>query len=429
VFVCVEAPTELRNFPPCSLLNNAPLKKQSPNNQSINNEPTNPMKVPTILSLASVAAAIFLSTPVADARTWTSSDGSKTFSGELRTYDPGTGAVGVTLTNGKKMTFKQDKLSEEDIAYLKKNGAKTSGSSARIKKSIPEVLPDPDPAAAGPDKKKPIKVYFLSGQSNMCGEGRPATLLPLATSDEKFGYLVDDAGKWHTRNDVHHIYYVMDKQTYNGPLNVGGRFGPELGIGHILGYYHDEQVLLIKGACGNRSLGFDFLPPSSRKRLGKPMTADKGWYGGISYDRYVKSAKNVLENLDQFVPGYDGQGYEMAGFFWWQGHKDKGMKKSEYQELLGELINDFRTDFEAPEKTPFVVATVAFGGKNLGPWEGVFKAQMAISKDAEFKGNVGSVDIRDIGGGGAHYGNNGATYLKVGDRMGRAMAKLLNGEE
>ena len=99
------------------------------------------MKALTILSLASVAAAIFLSTPVADARTWTSSDGSKTFSGELLSYDPGTGAVGVTLTNGKKMTFKQDKLSEEDIAYLKKNGAKTSGSSARIKKPSQNMAP------------------------------------------------------------------------------------------------------------------------------------------------------------------------------------------------------------------------------------------------------------------------------------------------
>ena len=56
------------------------------------------------------------------------------------------------------------------------------------------------------------------------------------------------------------------------------------------------------------------------------------------------------------------------------------------------------------------------------------EAQMAISKRPEFKGNAASVDIRDIGGGGAHYGDSGATYAKVGDRMGRAMAKLLQGE-
>jgi len=291
---------------------------------------------------------------------------------------------------------------------------------------IPEKLPDPDQKPS--DTKKPVKVYFMSGQSNMCGEGRPGTLKPLATGDEKFAYLVDDAGNWTVRNDVHYIYYCMDKRYNDGPLIVDRRFGPELGIGHVLGYYHDEVVLLIKGACGNRSLGFDFLPPSSRKRLGTPEPKPgAGWYAGISYDRYVKSAKGVLADLKGNLPGYNGQGYEMAGFFWWQGHKDKGMAKEKYEQLLAELIKDFRKDFDAPKDTPFVLATVGFNGRNLGPWEGVFNAQMAVSdpkQHPEFKGNVGSVDICDMGGGGTHYANNGATYAKVGDAMGRAMAEL-----
>ena len=56
------------------------------------------------------------------ARTWTSADGAKTFEGELLSYDPATGAVGVTLTSGKAMRFSQDKLSEADIAFLKEQG-------------------------------------------------------------------------------------------------------------------------------------------------------------------------------------------------------------------------------------------------------------------------------------------------------------------
>lgn len=357
----------------------------------------------------------------------TSADGSKTFEAELQTFDADAGTVRVTLPNGRRMAFKQDKLSAEDIAWLKINGNRPASGSGGGGNEILEVLPAPDDKA--PDTTKPVKVYFLSGQSNMCGEGRPATLKPLATEDEKFSYLLDDEGQWTVRNDVHYIYYVMDKRTADGPLKVGNRFGPELGIGHVLGHYHDEVVLLIKGACGNRSLGHDFLPPSSRKRLNS--ATDGAWPAGTSYDRYVKSAKAVLDDLEGNLPGYKGQGYEMAGFFWWQGHKDRGMPKKEYEELLAELITDFRADFNAPEKTPFVLATVAFDGKNLGPWEGVFDAQMAVSnpkKHPEFEGNVASVDIRDIGGGGAHYGNNGATYAKVGDRMGRAMAKLLEGE-
>ena len=289
---------------------------------------------------------------------------------------------------------------------------------------IPAVLPKPDNKA--PDTTKPVKVFFMSGQSNMCGMGKPDSLKPLATSDEKFAYLVDDTGKWTVRNDVHYIYHVMDKRYTSAPLTVFSHVGPEVGIGHVLGYCNDEMVLLIKGACGNRSLGYDFMPPTSRKRLGK-SSADGGWYAGTSYDRYVKHAKEVLANLKDNLPGYKGQGYEMAGLFWWQGHKDKGMAKEEHEKLLAELVTDLRAEFKAP-KAPFVLATVGFNGRNLGPWSGVFEAQMAISdpkRHPEFAGNVASVDIRDMGGGGYHYGRNGGTYAKVGDAMGRAMAEML----
>ncbi len=302
--------------------------------------------------------------------------------------------------------------------------AATSLVSPANAKDIPAELPKPDNKP--PDTTKPVKVYFLSGQSNMCGMGRADSLKPLATSDAKFAYLIDDKGNWTVRNDVHYIYYVMDKREKDGQLTVFNRIGPEVGIGHVLGYYHDEVVLLIKGACGNRSLGWDFMPPTSRKRLGKAST-DGGWYAGTSYDRYVKHAKSVLADLEGNLPGYKGQGYEMAGIFWWQGHKDKGMAQEMYEQLLAELIQDLRADFKAPD-APFVVATVGFSGRNLGPWKGVFDAQMAISdpkRHPKFAGNVASVDIRDMGGGGYHYGNNGATYTKVGDAMGRAMAKLL----
>jgi hypothetical protein len=296
-----------------------------------------------------------------------------------------------------------------------------AGALASAVAQVPEILPDPDNRP--PNMAKPVKVYFLSGQSNMCGMGRQESLRPLPAADEKFGYLVDDQGNWTVRNDVHHIYYVMDDRKIDAPLTVHDRIGPELGIGHVLGTYHDEMVLLIKAACGNRSLGYDFRPPSARKRIGEDDNG-KGWYAGISYDRYVGHGKAVMADIANNLPGYKGQGFELAGIFWWQGHKDRGMPKDQYEELLAELIRDMRKDFNAPN-AKFVVATVAFNGHNLGPWQGVWEAQMGISQRPEFAGNVASVDIRDIGGGGFHYGDNGATYAKVGDRMGRAMAGLL----
>lgn len=55
------------------------------------------------------------------ARTWTSKDGSKTFEGVLKSYDPASGEVGVTQTNGRMIKFHQDKLSAADITFLKEH--------------------------------------------------------------------------------------------------------------------------------------------------------------------------------------------------------------------------------------------------------------------------------------------------------------------
>lgn len=92
------------------------------------------------------AALALLLLAGAQARTWTSADGTKTFEGELHSYDPATGKLAVKLPNGKEMKFQQDKLSADDIAFLKENGKQTaaSPSSSGSVKGLPDVLPDPD---------------------------------------------------------------------------------------------------------------------------------------------------------------------------------------------------------------------------------------------------------------------------------------------
>lgn len=57
------------------------------------------------------------------ARTWTSSDGTKTFQGDLKSYDSATGKVTVMLTSGKQLTFPKDKLSADDIKFLEEQSA------------------------------------------------------------------------------------------------------------------------------------------------------------------------------------------------------------------------------------------------------------------------------------------------------------------
>ena len=65
--------------------------------------------------------AIALSGAIAStvsARTWTSADGSKSFEGEIRSYDASTKTVSV-LISGRVLAFQEEKLSDADATFLK----------------------------------------------------------------------------------------------------------------------------------------------------------------------------------------------------------------------------------------------------------------------------------------------------------------------
>lgn len=118
------------------------------------------MKSPTQLlrrSLLLAAVSCFILGD-ASARTWTSADGTRTFEGDLKTYDPATGTVAV-ISNGKSMVFTQDKLSSKDLDFLKdiqflmENGTKmeapaTSTASAASEVNV-KALPDVWPPTGG----------------------------------------------------------------------------------------------------------------------------------------------------------------------------------------------------------------------------------------------------------------------------------------
>jgi len=291
-------------------------------------------------------------------------------------------------------------------------------------------------------KRYPIRIIYFKGgsaafwleQVDLEGKGDLETV---TKKDKKFPYLLDESGKWTVRNDV---YFQEARLTAGGrgcPLSAtanGRSIGPELGFGYVMGTFHDEQVLLIKTAQGNRSLGFDFRPPSSGR------TQPDNDFEGAEYRLTVKGVRETLQKIDKIVPGYKGQGYEMAGFVWFQGHKDKDSTKEEYAKHLVNLINDLRKEFNAP-KMPVVVATIGFNGYRLndGPWKGVWEAQMAVGdpkQHPQFAGTVASVDTRDFWreveesprGQDYHYNRNAETYMLVGEAVGRAMVRLLGGQ-
>ena len=372
--------------------------------------------------------AAFLLVLGVQARTWTSADGSKTFEGELKSYDAASGKVSVTLPNGKRMNFTQDKLSEEDIAWLKKNGGRSGGGSSTEIGELPDELPDPDGKPA--DMSKPVQVYILLGQSNMVGAGKPGKLQGIA--EKKYPYLVDDAGGWTVRKDVRNVFVLCSgnapaKDYKNEWMTISGNIGPEIGIGHHVGHVTDAPILILKSCCGNRSLGYDLLPPSA---AGYEGNKKGGWYAGCQYDGDVAAAKKVLKNLDKYYPG--AKKYEVAGFFWWQGDKDmrNAAHVEKYEENLIHLIKSLRKDFDAPDAKS---VTASLGQTKKGSTRGdgkILDAMEAVAKsdDSELKGKVAFVYSHPLSKGGSssgHYGGNPETYMNVGEAMGKSMVELL----
>jgi alpha-galactosidase len=145
-----------------------------------------------------------------------------------------------------------------------------------------------------------------------------------------------------------------------------------------------------------------------------------------------------LKNFDTKFPDWKDRGFEIAGFVWWQGHKDQGsaVYAQRYEQNLVHLIKALREDFKAPD-APFAIATIGFGGWDMaGDAVTVANAQLAVSgengKYPEFKGNVKTIEIRDFWRAAEispqnqdfHYNQNAETYMLVGEALGRGMIEL-----
>jgi methionine-rich copper-binding protein CopC len=335
--------------------------------------------------------------------------------------------------------------------------------SAAIKPNIPYPLPAPD--ATPPATNKPVKVYILSGQSNMVGQGdigplgTAGTLATLSQAENKFPNLrngtVLDAAGYSIRNDV--WYRGVIAATGNDKLKVGQggsttAIGPELGFGHVMGYHHDEPVLVLKSSQGGRALGWDFLPPGSVQYpvagttyagygdspgswpTGTTPVPTASFYGGYQYDQCflrkadwapagaanpaVTNAASVLDNWqnDYAGPGkpFEGMTFEIAGFAWFQGWNDglsgTAAYANRYEVNMAQFIRQIRAYYESrypgkiKPKAPFVIATAAFEGwdeayLNQYPTRrAVINAQLAVSSDAvkypDFVGNVKTMEAR-----------------------------------
>jgi len=304
-------------------------------------------------------------------------------------------------------------------------------------------------------KKVPFKISYFNKQANGLGWivrlDVPGALSTMVKFKGMYPYLIDENRQWKARDDV--WYRGVVTAVGNRPLGVaGGRIGPEIGFGHTVGNHIDEPVLILKTSQGNRSLSWDFLTPGSKRFEygGKiyagykesPLSWDKGtkpepinWYAGKQYDDCFGAAHEVLDNFDKQFPHWKGRGYEIEGFAWWQGDKDRYVEAHavQYEKNLVRLIQTLRQEFKAP-KAKFVVATLGQTPKDAPPSNDklILDAQLAVDgttgKYPEFKGNVSTVYTHPLSQGGAsnsHYNGNAQTYMDVGVAMGEAMVELL----
>ncbi len=267
-------------------------------------------------------------------------------------------------------------------------------------------LPASVQAAEG---RKPVKVFILAGQSNMEGKAKVSLLDYQAQQPdtrELFKHLRKD-DRWIVRDDV--WIKFLDRK---GKLTVGYGspkcIGPELEFGRVVGDRYAEQVLLIKTAWGGRSLFRDFRAPSAglppravldkmleeqKKRKPDATLDDVKKPFGASYRVMLEEVHETLANLKGHFPDYDSQGYELAGFVWFQGWNDmiNADYTAEYTANLTHFIRDVRHDLKAP-KLPFVVGQMGVDGANPNASVKRFKAaQAGVMEVAEFKGNVALV--------------------------------------
>jgi hypothetical protein len=290
--------------------------------------------------------------------------------------------------------------------------------------------------ARAADKK--VKVFILAGQSNMEGHGQVSSL-PHLGNHPKYGHLLKKLkaadGSWAVRDDVTISYKAEQRKERNGRLTVGWggekhELGPELMFGTIMGDKYDEHVLLIKTAWGGKDVICDFRSPGAGEPKGDEAAylAKKRKDGdtrksGEYYRKMVAEVRETLADIKNVVPGYKGQGYEIAGMAWLQGWNDLGawhFQKdgrhlgknvlARYQHNLTAMIRDLRKDLKAPNM-PVVIGEMGVGGHEMTKkaeregrdWEAesiveLRKLQKAVGEDPKLKGVtfVPTLDYWDV---------------------------------
>jgi len=236
-----------------------------------------------------------------------------------------------------------------------------------------------DAAAAG----KPLKVYILAGQSNMQGSAHQRTFAAIGDDPKTAPLLkeiLDSSGDPVVCDNAWITYLTGGRggdTVLHGKVKVGygfdrERIGPEYGFGITIDKALDGPVLIIKTAWGGKSLAVDFRPPSAgpyvpsdrERERGNIPPKEKVGHCYRAMVRFVRETLRDAESIRKVVPGYDAkQGYETAGFVWFQGWNDMCNRHhiAQYTENMIHFISDVRKELDAPT-LPFIVGILGVYG-------------------------------------------------------------------
>jgi hypothetical protein len=293
----------------------------------------------------------------------------------------------------------------------------------------------------------PLKVYILSGQSNMDGLGKMADIIAN-----------DSFAEYRTIYPKIKFFLALEggELTYSDTLkpgssalqDVGGisgnnTFGPELGIAKILSSkFPNDTMVFIKIPWGGTILETNWVKDQPKPGETVPV-----------YSWFISRVKEALDQLSK-----SPEGYEIQGVIWLQGEGD-GLDSgiaSRYSENLHYFVESrLRPDLRnypahlINGMVPFVYGRIhnekfpPFTSTNttwteMWPYgDQVQKAQYNAQNeipcvrcsDTSLIATVwpyGSPDS-PLGFGPAHYNTEGV--IRVGEGLGRAMVELLSGKK
>jgi hypothetical protein len=300
----------------------------------------------------------------------------------------------------------------------------------------------------------PLKVYIMAGQSNMQGSAHFRTFKAIGDDPETSALLnviLDQNGDPVLCGNAWITYFrQQDKRdtVLQGKIKVGygfdhERIGPEYAFGLYLDKAHHEPVLIIKTAWGGKSLAVDFRPPGAgpyvpglkEKEQGNAPANDVVGHYYREMIRHVRETLISKESIRRIVPGYDPeQGYELAGFVWFQGWNDM-CNRHHLEQYTGNMVH-YRGNVIAVDSGPYYelgLNDIYWKQRLTNEWKWRVKqggmTRREASKEGQRYGFAGGgltkkeQRIRDRCASNAeyHYLGSGKTFVRFGKALAEAM--------